>query len=262
MHPEAYEYLRADVAMRLGPQAYLERVSAIKQAAGIPVIASINCTTAAEWVRFARQIEATGVDGLELNVYDIPESADVDGAAIEARHLALVAAIQREVRLPISVKLGSFYSSLPNFVVRLAALKIGGVVLFNRFFQPDVDIERLELRPSVNLSRPEDIRLPLRWIALLRDQVACDLCLSTGVHDGEGAVKAILAGADVFQICTVLYRQDPGCIGRILEGLRGWMNRHSVGTLAEARGRLSQARAGAGLGYERAQYIKTLTALD
>lgn len=262
MHPEAYEYLRADIPMQLGPAKYLEQIEEIKKAVAIPVVASINCTTPAEWVSFARKIEASGADALELNVYDIPDSLDASADAVEQRHLQLVQAISKELRIPVSVKLGPFYTSLPSFVSRLAALDVQAVVLFNRFFQPDIDIENMRIAPAVNLSRPEDIRLPLRWIAILRDHVDCDLCLTTGVHDAAGAVKAILAGANAFQICSVLYRHDPGHIGTILEGVRAWMNRHSIENIGDARGRLSQHKLAGGPGFERAQYMKTLVGME
>ncbi len=262
LHPEAYEYLRADIPMQIGPEKYLERVREIKAAAGIPVIASINCTTADKWVSFARKIEVAGADAMELNVYDIPDSPETAGAEIEARHVELVRAICAEVGIPVSVKLGPFYTSIIGVVRQLAELDIAGVVLFNRFFQPDIDIENLKLTSAINLSRPEDIRLPLRWIAILRDQVECDLCLTTGVHDHEGAVKALLAGADAFQICSVLYRRDVNHIGDILDGIRDWMEHHSFSSLADFRGALKQTKLAEKRGFERAQYMKALVGLE
>ncbi len=262
LHPEAYEYLRADIPMQLGPAKYLERIEEVKQAVTIPVIASINCTHPDEWVSFARKIEASGADAVELNVYDIPDALDTPAAAIEQRHLELVEAITNVLSIPVSVKLGPFYTSIPGFVTRLAALNVQGLVLFNRFFPPDIDIENVKIMPSINLSRPEDIRLPLRWTAILRDHVDCDISLTTGVHDAAGAIKAILAGANTFQICSVLYRQEPGCIGDILEGLRAWMNRQSYTSIDDARGLLSQGKLAKGAGFERAQYMKALVGME
>ncbi len=262
LHPEAYEYLRADIPMQIGPEKYLARVREIKATTGIPVIASINCTTADKWVSFARKIEVAGADAMELNVYDIPDSPETTGVEIEARHVELVRAISEEVNIPVSVKLGPFYTSIIGVVRQLAELKIAGIVLFNRFFQPDINIEELKLTSIINLSRPEDIRLPLRWIAILRDQVECDLCLTTGVHDHEGAVKALLAGANAFQICSVLYRRDPSHIADVLDGIRGWMNRHGFSSIDEFRGMLKQKSHGKKQGFERAQYMKTLVGLE
>lgn len=262
LHPEAYEYLRADIPMQIGPEKYLERVREIKAAIGIPVIASINCTTADKWVSFARKIELAGADAVELNIYDVPDSPDTAGAEIEARHVEVVRAIRAEVGIPVSVKLGPFYTSIIGVVRRLAELDVAGIVLFNRFFQPDILIEDIKLTSAINLSRPEDIRLPLRWIAILRDQVQCDLCLTTGVHDHEGAIKSLLAGANAFQICSVLYRREVGHIGDILDGIRGWMNRHAFTSLADFRGTLKQTNLDENKGFERAQYMKTLVGLE
>lgn len=261
-HPEAAEYLRADIPMQLGPAAYLERLEAIRAAVNIPVIASVNCTTPDTWISFARKIEAVGAAAIELNVYDIPDSPEVTGTALEARHLELIRAVRDQVRIPIAVKLGPFYSSTIGFARQVAAAKVGALVLFNRFFQPDIDVERLKVVSSLNLSRPEDIRLPLRWIAILRDLVDCDLCLSTGVHGHEGAIKALLAGANAFQICSILYKKEPSAIGEILGGLRGWMNRQGFASLADFRGRLSQRGAAAEGGFERTQYVKALGTLE
>ncbi len=262
IHPEAYEYLRADIPMQLGPAKYLERITEVKQTVSIPVIASINCTTPAEWVSFARKIEAAGADAVELNIYDIPDSFDAPPDAIEQRHLQLVEAITGTVGIPVAVKLGPSYTSIPNFVLRLSALNVDAVVLFNRFFQPDIDIEEMQITPAINLSHPGDIRLPLRWIAILRDHVACDLCLTTGVHDESDAVRAILAGANAFQICSVLYRHTPNHIGTILDGMRSWMARHGYESIDDARGLVSQGKLAAGAGFERAQYMKTLVGME
>ena len=261
-HPEAYEYLRADKPMRMGPTKYLNRIEEIKEAVAIPVIASINCTTSSEWISFASKVEAAGADAVELNVYDIPDAFGTTASDIEERHLQLAEDIKKLLSIPVAIKIGPFYTSIPDFVTRLAEKKVDAVVLFNRFFQPDINIEDMKIVPSINLSHPEDIRLPLRWTAILRDDVDCDLCLTTGVHDASGAVKAILAGASAFQICSVLYKQDVSCIGDILEGLSAWMTRHSYSSIDEARGLLSQSKADKDGGFERVQYMKTLTSME
>lgn len=258
MHPEAYEYLQADMPMRIGPASYLEEISATAEALSIPVIASINCTTPDKWVNFADKIAAAGADAIELNVYDIPSSPDISGAAIEQRHLELVRAVSATVTIPVSVKLGSFYSSIPAFTKALDKEDIQAIVMFNRFFQPDIDVEDLAITPSTNLSHPEDLRMPLRWVAIISDEVNCDVCLTGGVHNAEGAIKSILAGANAFQICSVLYSQDINPISKILSGMSEWMDEHHYESIQDFHSLLSNKHLNTKDGFERVQYMKAL----
>lgn len=262
MHPEAYEYLDADMPMQLGPMKYLNRIQEIKESVSIPVIASINCIASNEWISFARKVEASGADAVELNVYDVPDDFAATAGDIEERHLKLVEDVKKQLKIPVAVKLSPFYTSIPSVVTRIVEKGADAIVLFNRFFQPDIDTKDVKIVPAVNLSQPDDIRLPLRWTAILRDHIDCDICLTTGVHNAEGAVKAILAGANAFQICSVLYKQDASCIGEILEGLSTWMRRHDCSSIDEACGLLSQGKMTKGAGFERAQYMKTLTGME
>ncbi len=261
-HAEAYEYLRADYPMQVGPEKYLDRVRNIKAACTIPIIASVNCIDADRWVTFARKIEAAGADAIELNVYDIPQDGDVTSADVEQRHLDLVAAVTDELEIPIAVKIGPYYSSIPNFVQRLSALDIQAIVMFNRFFQPDIDINALALKSGVNFSRADDIRLPVRWIAMLRNRIACDISHTGGVHAAEGAIKAILAGANTVQICSVLYQMGNTSIGEILKGLEAWMAEKQFNTLDDFRGKLSEPEEGARSGFARTQYVKALVGME
>ena len=245
--------------MRIGPGSYLDKIAEIKEAVSIPVIASINCTSPDKWISFAGKVEAVGADAIELNVYDIPSSSDISGTIIENRHLNLITAIRETVKLPIAVKIGPFYSSIPAFTKALGMTGIQAIVMFNRFFQPDIDIENITVTPSTNLSRPDDIRTPLRWIAITRDNTNCDLCLTGGVHDAEGAIKAILAGANAFQICSVLYNtSDYGCISSILSGIKEWMDTRSYTAIEDFRALLSNKQLAEKEGFERAQYMKAL----
>jgi dihydroorotate dehydrogenase (fumarate) len=262
MHAEAYEYLRADLPMRMGPEKYVERLEAIKAAVRIPVFASVNCVTAEEWTAFARQLEAAGADGLELNVYDIPSAPDQSGADVEERHTAIVKAVKLAVSIPVAVKIGCFYSSLPAFVCKLQNAGADAVVLFNRFFQPDIDIDTIALKSTVHFSRAEDLLMPLRWTALLRRNLSCDLALSGGIHDAAGLIKAVLAGANVAQVCSVVYQEGAGVVSRLLRGLESWMDEKGFASLADVRGRLSTTGTGEPSGFERAQYIKTLTGVE
>ena len=171
MHPEAFEYLSADLPMQLGPEKYLQRIAEVKAAVGVPLIASVNCSIRTQWISFAERIQGAGADAIELNIYDIPDDPDQPGAEVERKHLDLVTAIKKAVSVPVAVKIGPYYSSLLEFARRLAGVEVDAIVLFNRFFQPDIDVDTLKLKTGINFSRPEDIRVPLRWIAMLRDPV-------------------------------------------------------------------------------------------
>ena len=262
MHPEAYQYLTADLPMQIGPRKYLDRLREIKAAVAIPVIASINCVTPARWTDFAGDIQAAGADAIELNVYDIPDDPDTPGADVERRHLELLKAVKEVVKIPVAVKIGPYYSSLLDFARALARVGADAIVMFNRFFQPDIDVEAVALKSSVNLSRPQDIRLPLRWVAMIRDQVSCDLSLTTGVHDWQGAVKAILAGANTVQVCSVLYLHGVGHLATIIEGTGEWMEKKGHAKVADFRGLLREKDLTDNQGFERAQYLKAFVGLE
>ncbi len=262
MHAEAYEYLRSDYAMRMGPEKYLERVREIKAAVSIPVIASLNCVNPDRWISFAQKVEATGVDGLELNIYDLPDAHDGGAADIEKRHLDMIEKVSAELTIPIAVKMSPYYSSIPDFVGRLDQLDIQAIVMFNRFFQPDIDIENLKLKSGINFSTPDDIRLPMRWIAMLRQCVSCDLALTSGVHSAEGAIKAILAGANAVQICSVLYKKGNQVVGEILAGISQWMDDKNFATLDDFRAKLSEPEGSASKGFARAQYVKAFVGVE
>lgn len=256
----AMDYLRADLPMQLGPEKYVANLQALRKGLSIPVIASINCIASDQWVSFARKIQHAGADALELNVYDIPEDPAVDSAAVEARHAALVSAILAEVSIPVTVKLSPFYAGLANFARRLNSLEVKGLVLFNRFLQPDIDVETMQLLYQVHLSHPDDLRLPLRWVAILRNLVGCDLALSSGVHDANAAIKALLVGANAVYLCSALYRKPMGsAIQEILTGLEAWMERHSFATVQDFRGRMREHTLGDGQGFERAHYVRLVS---
>lgn len=257
----AYEYLQADLPMQLGPEKYLKRLEAIKKAVDIPVIASINCIEADQWLTFARKVESTGVDAIELNVYDIPDDPSQTAEDLESRHVELVAGVKELVTLPIAVKLSPFYSALISFANRLETAGAGALVIFNRFLQPDIDIEKISLQAAVNLSRPDDIRLPLRWTAILRSAVKCDISMTGGVHDGEGAIKAILAGANTVQMCSALMQQGEPFLTTVNETMTTWMSRKGFESLNELRGRLKENDLSDHVGFERAQYVNALTGI-
>jgi dihydroorotate dehydrogenase (fumarate) len=258
-HAEAYDYVRADLPMQIGPERYLQLIREAKAALGIPVIASINCITPGQWPAFARKVEVAGADALELNVYDIPADGRENGAAVEARHLELVRTVCGLVKIPVAVKIGSQYSSIPHFVGQLADCGAQGVVLFNRFFQPEIDLETLSLQKKVNLSHASDAGVPIRWMAILRNHVTCDLSMTTGVHSAADALRGILAGANTVQLCSALYRKERfGCIGQMHAEMEQWMAGRQFDTLESFRGLLSEPAERASRGFTRAQYVSTL----
>ena len=261
--PEAYDYLRADFPMQMGPERYLDRIRETKAAVRIPVIASLNCTTRDHWVSYARKIEIAGADALELNVYDIPHDPQETSSEVEDRHLGLVQAITDLLTIPVSVKIGPFYTSLANFLQRLTALDVKAVVLFNRFFQPVIDVQAMKLRPGMNFSRPQDNGMPVRWIALLRRQIACDIAMTTGVHDAEGVLKGLLAGANAVQVCSALYEnQAAAVIGDMLRGIARWMTERNFGRIGEFQGQLAESVTGEARGFARAQYVESFLRLE
>lgn len=256
----ALDYLRADLPMRLGPEKYIENLKVLRRELKIPIIASVNCIAPDQWVKFARKIESTGVDALELNVYDIPDTPTVNSAAIEQRHTELVEAIRAEVSLPIAVKLSPYYTGLANVACRMNRLGVKGLVLFNRFLQPDIAINTLELDYHPHLSTPANLLLPLRWVAILRDMVDCDLGLSSGVHDAGAAIEALLAGANSVYCCSVLYREPVGsAVPAILKGIEKWMAEKGFGTIDDFRGKMRETVLGDGHGFERAHYVRLVT---
>jgi len=243
---------------RIG-DAHLANLRAIREAVAIPVIASVNCRTHASWGAFAREIEATGVAALELNLYDIPEDAAESSAQIEARQLDLVRQVVASTRLPVAVKLSPFYTALIPFCRGLQEAGAKGIVIFNRFMQPDINTETGHLRFNANFSRSNDMRLPLRWTAILRDQLTIDIALTGGVHTADDAIQAILVGATVVCPCSVLYeRRDANPAGEMLDGLKGWLARKGHQHVNEFRGSMRTTGFGDRSGFERAHYVQTL----
>lgn len=253
----ALDYLRADLPMRLGPQRYVELLRAIRREVVVPVIASVNCTTSEQWTSFAKRLEVAGADALELNVYDIPVDPAETAEDVIRRHIGIVEAVASTVHIPVALKIGPFYSSLMNFCIRAEKAGAKGLVLFNRFLQPDIDVAAPAIREEINLSHEDDIRLPLRWTALLRGRLKCSIGLSGGVLSGEGVVKAILAGADVAYVCSALYKGF-GVVGEMLSYVDKWATDHGHRRVDDFRGLLREKDFTDGHGFERAHYMNIL----
>ncbi len=241
-----------------GVDRYLDLVEAAKTALDIPVIASLNGTNIGGWLRYATLLEDAGADAIELNLYSVAADPIVSGAAIESEHFGLVALLAEEINIPLAVKISPNYSSLASFVVGLQEAGAAGVVMFNRFYLPDLDLETLDVTPRVALSTPEEVRLPLRWTGILREHLTMSIAASSGVHSGYDAAKLILAGADVVMSTSALLRHGTAHLETIEAQLREWMSEHDYTTVDEMRGAVSAASAADPSAYERANYIGNL----
>jgi dihydroorotate dehydrogenase (fumarate) len=260
-HTEAFEYV-SKMVMPLGPRDYLKLIEEAKAAVSVPVIASLNCITPRWWTDFARQIEAAGADALELNISVMPSSPARTGEEVEKIYLDIVDSLKGGIGIPIAVKIGPYFSSVARMAQEFSERGVSALVLFNRFYQIDIDTERIEMSPGLRFSSPDEISLPLRWIALLSGSVECDLAASTGVHDGMGLVKQLLAGATTVQVCSVLYERGVEHIGNMLRELEAWMGKHGFERIGDFRGRLSRRATDRPELYERLQYIKIFVGIE
>jgi dihydroorotate dehydrogenase (fumarate) len=255
---EASSYLPDTGEYSLLPEQYVEHVRKVKKAVAIPVIGSLNGVSKGGWVQYARLIQDAGADALELNLYFLPIDSALRAEEIEAAQIDLVAAVKSTVSIPLAVKLSPFYSALPNFVQRLAAVGADGIVLFNRFYQPDFDLEALSIAHTLDLSTAVELRLPLRWISILYGSIHSDFALTTGVHDHIGVLKAMMAGARVAMLASELLKQGPERVGAIIQELTAWMTEHEYASIQHMQGSLSQKSVAEPAAFERANYMKVL----
>jgi dihydroorotate dehydrogenase (fumarate) len=256
---EALSYFPEEDDYAAGPESYLETIRAAKRAVGIPVIASLNGTSKGGWVRYAKMMQDAGADALELNIYFIAADPAMSGRDVESRYLELVAAVKDSVSIPLAVKVGPYFSAMANMAKRLVDAGADGLVLFNRFLQPDIDLETLETRPRLVLSTPYEMLLPLRWIAILHGRIGASLALTSGLHDADGMIKALLAGADVGMVISTLYQDGAEQITRILDGLRAWMEEKEYQSVEQLKGSMSQENCPDPAAFERGNYMKALT---
>ena len=255
--PEAMSYFPRPTDFALGTDEYLEQIARIKLIVSVPVIASLNGTTEGGWLAYAGLIEQAGADGLELNIYDLAANPDETGEQAEARALRVVRAVRDSITIPIAVKLSPFYSSISNFAKQLDELDVNALVLFNRFYQPDIDIEELQA-VRVNLSSPADLLLRLRWLALLHGKLRASLAATGGVHSATDAIKAVMAGADAIQMVSALLQRGPAYLKEVREGMARWLEEHAYESLVQMRGSMSLARCADPKAYERANYMRLL----
>jgi dihydroorotate dehydrogenase (fumarate) len=248
--PEAPSY------KAIGPDAYLEHIFRAKQAVDIPIIASLNGVSSGGWIRYAKEMEGAGADALELNIYYLPTRIDLSSAEVEQIYIDLVHDVRASINIPIAVKLSPYFSSTANMMHRLSEAGAKGLVLFNRFYQPDLDLENLEVVPNLILSKSDEMRLPLRWIAILYGRIAADMALTTGVHTAEDALKAIAAGANVAMMTSEILLNGIGRFSEILAEMNLWLEEREYLSIRELHGSLSQINVAAPAAFERANYIQ------
>ena len=256
---ESLSYFPAVADEETGPRRYLSLVQRASSAVDVPVIGSLNGVTPGGWVDYARAIQDAGAAAIELNIYYLPGDPRVSGREVEQRHVDVLARVKDAVTIPVAVKLSPYFSSTGEMALRLDEAGADGLVLFNRFLQPDVDLDALEVVDEAHLSHPGELLLPLRWCALLRPQLDVSLALTSGVHDGEAAAKAVLVGADVAMAASALLRHGPEHVTALRDGLERVLGDHGYTSVAQARGALSAANAPDPDAFERAHYIQALT---
>jgi len=261
-YAEALSYFPNLEHYNLEPDSYLEHLHRVKQAVGIPVIGSLNGASPGGWVEYARKIEQAGADALELNIYYLPTDRFISSGELEENYIALVRDVRAQVGIPIALKLSPFFTSLPYMAARFVDAGADGLVLFNRFYQPDIDLETPEVVPSLALSTSQDLRLPLRWIAILYGRVAADLALTAGVHSARDVLKAMMAGASVAMLASELLANGIGRLTEILADLQAWMEEYAYESIEQMRGSMSQRAVAEPSAFERANYMKALNSFD
>ena len=256
--PESLGYIPDSGTYSLLPDKYLENIQKLKKAVKIPVIGSLNGASRGGWVRFARLVQDAGADALELNMYYLATDPGLAAADIENAQVDLVADVKASIGIPLAVKLSPYYTALPHFLHRLVDAGANGLVLFNRFYQPDFDIEELEVTHTLDLSTSAELRLPLRWISILHGEINADFALTSGVHNHEGILKAMMAGAKAAMMASELLQNGIGRVQEILGDMEAWMVEHEYASIQEMQGSMSQKSVAEPAAFERANYMKVL----
>lgn len=260
-YPEAQDYI-SNYSRAFHIDNYLKLISDCKKAVSIPVIASINCVTADEWTSFSKRIEAVGADALELNIFILPADPNFSGEQNEKVYFDIIDQVKKQVSIPIALKISYHFSGLAKTALKLSWAGAKGMVLFNRFYSPDINVDNLKVIPSYVFSTPDEISISLRWVAMLSDRLYCDIAASTGVHDGKGLVKQLLAGAKAVQIASTLYKNGFERIGEMLQYLEGWMEKHGYKTTSDFIGQLSLKKAENPAAWERVQFMKHFAGIE
>ncbi len=257
--PEALTYFPEPKEFRLGPEEYLKHIARAKKAVNIPIIASLNGSSVGGWTAYAKAIQHAGADALELNIYYIPTDMDLTSAQVEHTYLDILRAVRSVVHIPVAVKLSPFFTNFANMAKRLDLAGANGLVLFNRFYQPDIDLESLEIKPNILLSTPMAMRVPLRWVALLFGKLRASLAATSGIHRASDVLKMLMAGADVTMLCSTLIRHGPRQISVIERDLVAWMEEHEYASVTQLKGSMSQKNCAEPSAFERAQYMRAIS---
>ena len=257
-HPESLSFFPEPAEFNLGPDDYLEHIRKAKAAVKIPIIASLNGSSVGGWIQYATQIEEAGADALECNIYWIITDPNTTSAEVEQHYIDILEAVKTAVHIPVAIKLSPFFSNFGGMAKRLDAAGADGLVLFNRFYQPDIDLETLELTPHVLLSTPQAMRLPLTWIGILYGKVKAGLAATSGIHSAEDVIKLVMVGADVTMLCSTLLRNGINHLRSIEQGVRQWMESHEYESIQQMKGSMSQMRCADPSAFERAQYMRAV----
>ena len=258
---ESLTYFPRSSEFHTGPEGYLNHIRKAKDAVDIPIVASLNGATLGGWTKYAKQIEQAGADAIECNIYFIPTNMELSGSEAENIYTDILREVKISVHIPVAAKLSPFFSNLANMAKRLDQLGTDGLVLFNRFYQPDIDLEELEIRPNVLLSGPHELRLPLTWIGILYGRIRASLAATSGVHGPEDVIKLLMVGADVTMMCSALLRNGIGHLRHVEQGVQQWMENHEYESVQQMQGSMSQLRCPDPGAFERAQYMRAVKGL-
>ena len=260
-YPEAMDYIKSySKDKSLGD--YLKLIQDAKKAVSIPVIASVNCTSSTEWTMYAKKMEEAGADGIELNMFILPSDPSKEGTENEEAYFNVFREVKKQVQIPVAIKISYYFSGLARFATKLSWDGPAALVLFNKFFAPDFDIDEFKIIPSAILSQPEDLFHSLRWVAMLSDRIYCDISASTGVHDGKGMIKQLLAGAKAVQVTSAFYSKGPAHAASILSDLEAWMTKHKFNSIEDFRGKLSYKKSDNPAALERVQFMKYFAGIE
>jgi dihydroorotate dehydrogenase (fumarate) len=256
---EAASYFPEMDDYNTGPDEYLNTIEKARETVDVPIIGSLNGVTAGGWTRYAKKIESAGAWALELNMYYLPTDANVTAEQVEANYLELVADVKSQITIPLAVKIGPYFSSLANFAKKLSEAGADGLVLFNRFMQPDINLETMQIDARIDLSHSSEMRLPLRWVAILRGQIEASLAATSGIHSHKDVVKLLMAGADVTMITSTILRHGPEVVKKILDDLQEWLKEHGYRSVSQFKGGMSYKNCPNAAALERSNYMKALT---
>ena len=261
-HPESIQFFPQPSEFNLGPDEYLDHIRKAKAAVKIPVIASLNGSSVGGWIQYATQMQEAGADAIECNIYWIVTDPNMSSADVEQHYLDILQAVKSAVTIPVAVKVSPFFSNMANMAKRLDAAGANGLVLFNRFYQPDIDLETLELNPRVLLSTPQAIRLPLTWIGILYGRVQASLAATSGIHGAEDVIKLLMVGANVTMLCSTLLRNGINHLRSVEQGVRQWMEAHEYESVQQMQGSMSQKNCSDPSAFERAQYMRAIKGIQ